>query len=292
MSAARLPAARRLSRGHRLGALCALALSWTTSAAIAAEPPEEVLPQGNFAFAHRLGSGIYEISGRTVQVYRLPFEWQWREPSERHAGVMVTVPLTLGFFDFKPELLLEQGLPTDVSTMALVPGLRWNFTAGNAWQVSPFIEAGVARDRRNDRNSQVFTAGLEAERTDPSRFGPLRQKYSAIYALSSTDEVGRDSLVQIVSGLEVQRELRRSPGRKPWGYAPYAALRWYPQPPGAPLLAVRSAQRVAPLQAEVGIMFGPLEPVRIGRFTLPRVGLSYRVGRDLEAISLVFGEAF
>jgi hypothetical protein len=98
--------------------------------------------------------------------------------------------------------------------------------------------------------------------------------------------------VQIVNGLEVQRELRRSPGRKPWGYAPYAALRWYPQPPGAPLLAVRSAQRVAPLQAEVGIMFGPLEPVRIGRFTLPRVGLSYRVGRDLEAISLVFGEAF
>jgi hypothetical protein len=205
---------------------------------------------------------------------------------------MVTVPITLGFFDFKPELLLEEGLPTDVSTMAIVPGLRWNFTASEVWQISPFIEAGVARDRRNDRNSQVFTAGLEIERTDPSSFGPLRQKYSAIYALSSTDEVGRDSLVQLVGGLEVQRELRRSPGRKPWGYAPYVALRWYPQPPGAPLLAVRSAQRVAPIQGEVGIMFGPLEPVRVGRFTLPRVGLSYRVGRDLSAIRLVFGEAF
>ena len=275
-----------------LGALCALVALWAAAGAIAAEPPEEILPQGNFAFAHRLGSGIYEISGRTVQVYRLPFEWQWREPSKRHAGVMVTVPITLGFFDFKPELLLEEGLPTDVSTIAVVPGLRCNFTASDIWQVSPFIEAGVARDRRNDRNSQVFTAGLEIERTDPSRFGPLRQKYSAIYALSSTDEVGRDSLVQVVGGVEVQRELRSAPGRKPWGYAPYAALRWYPQPPGTPLLAVRSAQRVAPLQAEVGMMFGPLEPVRIGRFTLPRVGLSYRVGRDLQAVSLVFGEAF
>ncbi|NDE01400.1 MAG: hypothetical protein EBZ91_06545 [Gammaproteobacteria bacterium] len=277
----------------RLGALCALVALWAAAAgAIAAEPPEETLPQGNFAFAHRLGSGIYEISGRTVQVYRLPFEWQWREPSERHAGVMVTVPITLGFFDFKPELLLEEGLPTDVSTLAVVPGLRWNFSASDIWHISPFIEAGVARDRRNDRNSQVFTAGLEISRTDPSRFGPLRQKYSAIYALSSTDEVGRDSLVQIVGGFEVPRELRRAPGRKPWGYAPYTALRWYPQPPGTPLLAVRSAQRVAPLQAEVGIMFGPLEPVRVGRFTLPRVGLSYRVGRDLQAVSLVFGEAF
>ena len=272
--------------------LCALASLWVAPLAAADTSPEEAIPQGNFAFAHRLGSGIYEISGRTVQVYRLPFEWQWRERSDRHAGVMVTVPITLGFFDFKPELLLEEGLPTDVSTMAIVPGLRWNFTASEVWQISPFIEAGVARDRRNDRNSQVFTAGLEIERTDPSSFGPLRQKYSAIYALSSTDEVGRDSLVQLVGGLEVQRELRRSPGRKPWGYAPYVALRWYPQPPGAPLLAVRSAQRVAPLQGEVGIMFGPLEPVRVGRFTLPRVGLSYRVGRDLSAIRLVFGEAF
>lgn len=275
-----------------LATLCALASLWVAPLAAADTPPEEAIPQGNFAFAHRLGSGIYEISGRTVQVYRLPFEWQWRERSDRHAGVMVTVPITLGFFDFKPELLLEEGLPTDVSTMAIVPGLRWNFTASEVWQISPFIEAGVARDRRNDRNSQVFTAGLEIERTDPSSFGPLRQKYSAIYALSSTDEVGRDSLVQLVGGLEVQRELRRSPGRKPWGYAPYVALRWYPQPPGAPLLAVRSAQRVAPVQGEVGIMFGPLEPVRVGRFTLPRVGLSYRVGRDLSAIRLVFGEAF
>jgi len=286
------PVHRRRVRGYGLLLLCAVAAWWSSGMAAAAEPPEEALPQGNFAFAHRLGSGIYEISGRTVQVYRLPLEWQWREPSKRQAGVMVTVPITLGFFDFKPELLLEQGLPTDVSTIAVVPGLRWNFTANDIWQISPFIEAGVARDRRNDRNSQVFTAGLEIERTDPSRFGPLRQKYSAIYALSSTDEVGRDSLVQLVGGLEVQRELRRSPGRKPWGYAPYTALRWYPQPPGTPLLAVRSAQRVAPLQAEVGIMFGPLEPVRVGRFTLPRVGLSYRVGRDLQAVSLVFGEAF
>ena len=46
---------------------------------------------------------------------------------------------------------------------------------------------------------------LDAKRGD---IGPTAEHWFG------TDEIGRDSLVQIVSGLEVQRELRRSPGRK------------------------------------------------------------------------------
>ena len=53
---------------------------------------ESELPEANFAFAHRLGTGIYEISGRTVQVYSLPFERRLRERDDEHAGLVLTLP--------------------------------------------------------------------------------------------------------------------------------------------------------------------------------------------------------
>ena len=57
---------------------------------------ESELPEANFAFAHRLGTGIYEISGRTVQVYSLPFERRLRERDDERAGLVLTLPVTLG----------------------------------------------------------------------------------------------------------------------------------------------------------------------------------------------------
>ena len=53
---------------------------------------ESKLPAANFAYAHRLGTGIYEISGRTVQVYSLPFERRLRERDDEHAGLVLTLP--------------------------------------------------------------------------------------------------------------------------------------------------------------------------------------------------------
>ncbi len=80
--------------------------------------------KANYVFAHRLGSGIYELSGRTLQIYRLPIERKLRDPTPTRAGLTLTLPVTAGFFDFRVSDVIESGLPTSLSTLSVVPGLR------------------------------------------------------------------------------------------------------------------------------------------------------------------------
>jgi hypothetical protein len=253
---------------------------------------ESELPEANFAFAHRLGTGIYEISGRTVQVYSLPFERRLRERDDERAGLVLTLPVTLGFFDFKVQDILESGLPSDLSTLSFVPGLRWEIGIGEHWEVQPFVEAGVARDRSNSLQASVATLGATADRRSESRHGALRWHHSLAYAHSRIDGAGSDDFALLVSGIELTRPLDTRIGDVALDFAPYAALRWYPDAPSVPLLASAPTGGVTRLQGELGITLGTAEPLRIAGVTLPRIGLGYRFGEDLSVFRLVIGERF
>ena len=253
---------------------------------------ESELPEANFAFAHRLGTGIYEISGRTVQVYSLPFERRLRERDDERAGLVLTLPVTLGFFDFKVEDILESGLPSDLSTLSFVPGLRWEIGIGEHWEVQPFVEAGVARDRSNSLQASVATLGATVDRRSESRHGALRWHHSLAYAHSRIDGAGSDDFALLVSGIELTRPLDTRIGDVALDFAPYAALRWYPDAPSVPLLASAPTGGVTRLQGELGITLGTAEPLRIAGVTLPRIGLGYRFGEDLSVFRLVIGERF
>lgn len=282
-------------------ALTGLAAAPATAAPASAgsSPPREAeLPEANFAFAHRLGTGVYEISGRTVQVYSLPFEWRLRERQaagegrEARAGLTLTLPVTLGFFDFRLEDMLESGLPSDIATLSFVPGLRWDLEVGRDWQLQPFVEAGIARDRSSDLRSRVATVGATADRYRSSPSGTLRVHHAFEYAHAAVHGLPADDFALWVSGVEVVRPLPVQPGRRAFDWAPYAAARWYADPPGVPLLANATSRGVTRLQGEIGVSFGAVEPLRVGGVALPRIGLGWRFGDRLSVVRLVIGERF
>jgi hypothetical protein len=107
-----------------------------TSAAAAAAPAgastsssSADLALTNHGFATELGSGIYEISGRTIQVYQIPLGFQLR-PAERHRhrpGVNFLAPLTFGFFNFQPTNLLRLDIPTHIGAVSLEPGAELDY---------------------------------------------------------------------------------------------------------------------------------------------------------------------
>jgi len=290
-------------------AVCALVLvvaaSWTPellAQAPAAAPAPAGTPlrdaemvEANFAFSHRLGSGVYEISGRTVQIYRLPFEWAWREPEGRRPGLAVTLPVTLGFFGFKVQDVVETGLPSDISTLSFVPGLRATYRLGDHWRMRPFVEAGLAVDRTEDLRSRVVTVGGDAEWRGPWRGGDGRYRAMLEYSRASIDDLPGDDYALLVNGVELTRPLpARVRGRR-LDAAPYAALRWYADAPKVPVLTgggTAVAREVARVQAEFGVTFGTVEPLRIGRVRLPRLGVGYRFGEDLSVFRLVIGDPF
>ena len=76
----------------------------------------------NYVFATDLGSGVYDLDGRTLQIYKLTYEKELRESTPEQLGVRFDLPVTFGFFDFKPTDVLSSGLPTRVDSFSVVPG--------------------------------------------------------------------------------------------------------------------------------------------------------------------------
>jgi len=250
--------------------------------------------ESNFAFAHRLGSGVYEISGRTVQIYRLPIEWHWRKPEENRPGVTFTLPLTFGFFGFKFQDVIETGLPEDISTISFVPGVRWEFLHGEHWRLRPFFEAGIARDRAKDLSSTVYSLGGESQWR--GAIGDFMGRYygEMVYSRAHLKDLPNDDYVLVVNGFEATHPLAMRIRDHQVDIAPYGALRWYANAPSVPVLSSGPAasREIARLQGEVGFTVGTVQPWKIGRVTLPRLGLGYRHGENVSVFRLIIGDPF
>ena len=81
----------------------------------------------NYEFASELGSGIYEVAGRTIQVYQLRPSYNLRPASPRAAppGINLISPVTVGFFNFQPTDLIHLHIPTQIDALSFEPGALW-----------------------------------------------------------------------------------------------------------------------------------------------------------------------
>jgi hypothetical protein len=93
----------------------------------------------NFAFATQLGSGVYSVSGRTLQIYRLPFSHTLKSSEDSGFGVELTLPVTFGFYDFELQDTADGDIPTQVDALSFVPGLTFVF------EVMPDKERGIGK---------------------------------------------------------------------------------------------------------------------------------------------------
>ena len=241
----------------------------------------------NFAFATQLGSGIYTIDGRTVQIYRIPLSYSVRPETENRWGLRITFPLTVGFYDFKPMDVVDTGIPDSLDTVSLVPGLEFRIPVGGNLLVKPFFEGGIAREGATDTTAYVFSGGLRTfARFRSGRFD-LDLGNGLLYAGvdpdggTADDFAAFDTAVQARHGMGVDlwnRELE-------WGL--YASIEIYLDQPDFPLPA-DGAWSISD-QYEVGATLGPKEPWKIWKIKLPKLGIGYRFGSDTSAIRFVIG---
>ena len=113
-------------------ARCIVLLSWVMASAAQAQtatPQNEDEAVGrsiSYVFATDLGSGIYDLDGRTLQIYQFWYRKALREATPEKFGARFELPVTFGFFDFKPIDVLSHGIPTRVDSFSVVPG--WSST--------------------------------------------------------------------------------------------------------------------------------------------------------------------
>jgi len=274
-----------------LGALLLLILAASAGAQTPADTAEdEAVSQSlNYVFATDLGSGVYDLGGRTLQIYRFTYEKELRKGDEHTLGVSFVMPWTFGFFDFHPLDVLTQGIPTHVDSFSLVPGFEFDHLMENDWHLVPYIRAGasVASSRVD---GWLYGLGVRVERERPWRgwdaFVRTEFNYSGVGYRQK--DVPSDEFARARQGINLARGMKWEIAGRELEFGMYGILDFILDPPTVPVAGVHQE----PLQAEFGITFSTRPPFKIWRWDAPRLGVGYRFAGELSAWHFLIGAPF
>jgi hypothetical protein len=244
----------------------------------------------SYAFAHEFGSGVYDFSGRTLQVYGLPLGWTLLQRDEDHPGLRLRLPVTLGFLDFRSADVIETGLPDQVDSVSFVPGIEVELHVAEHWRVLPYLQVGKSIANEADVETDLFGTGLRAERRFAA--GSFRGFYAGEAAYSRVDYratgLPDDDFIRLRNGAEFARATGLALAGNAVEYGLFATLDLFADPPTGPTTGVD----VPRAQFETGVVFGTNPALRLWKIPLPRVGLSYRFAGDVSAVRVVLGAPF
>jgi len=125
------------------------------------EQPEDGTFNLHYAFANQLGSGIYDVKGNTVQIYRLAGSLSLVSLDDHSYGLRLILPITLGFFNFRIEDILE-GIPEYLSSLTFVPTIELTFPARDNWLLQPFLGAGIGKEFSQGELSLIYALGVRS----------------------------------------------------------------------------------------------------------------------------------
>ncbi len=242
----------------------------------------------NYVFATDLGSGVYDLDGRTLQIYRYTWRRDLREARGTQAGVRFTLPLTAGFFDFNPLDVIGSGPPRSVDSVSVVPGLELDYLLGDGWHLVPYARAGFSL-ASSSVDGWLYGAGLRVERRgEYGRWmGFLRSEFS-FAGVRYRDRQPSDEFTRLRQGFDFTRAFGPEYRKRRLEAGLYGIFDFVADPPTAPL----GGGREVPGQAEFGVTFASQPRIKVWRFDLPRLGFGYRIAGDLSAWRLVIGEPF
>lgn len=241
----------------------------------------------NYAFSSELGSGVYELDGRIMQVYRLPLWWNLRDATDEKPGLRFVMPTTFGFFDFTSRDVLEGDLPSNIGSFSIMPGLELDYLAPRGWHFVPYLLAGTSLADNAD-DGWLFSGGARLQRT--SQRGVRQTIRLHEFSASMVDYRGatpNDWFVRQRNGFEIRRVNPVAPGVHRWVAGAYAILDLVPDPPH-----MQNDAEAGVVQFEAGLTLALNPMPQLFGYDLPRLGIGYRLAGDFPGWRLVIGAPF
>jgi hypothetical protein len=261
--------------------------AWAQTAGEARED-EAVGASVNYVFATDLGSGVYDLGGRTLQIYRFTYKHDWREPRAGHPGFRFVVPLTAGFFDFNPVDVIREGPPTRVDSFSVVPGLELDYLLPGGWHLIPYARTGFSI-ASSSVDGWLYGAGLRAERrADFHGWDAFVRGELAYAGVKYRHDSPGDQFLRVRQGFDFTRGLNRRIRGRELELGLYGIFEVIFDPPSAPVAGAEDA----PLQAEFGFTLATKPRIPVWRFDVPRLGIGYRLAGELSSWRFVIGVPF
>lgn len=272
-----------------LAAILLLALATNAGAQTAETRENEAVGQSvNYVFATDLGSGVYDLDGRTLQIYRFTYEKELREVDEDRLGARFVLPLTFGFFDFTPFDVLSEGIPTRVDSFSLVPGFELDHLLPNDWHLVPYARGG-ASVASSSVDGWLYGLGVRLERKGDwhgwDGFTSTELNYSGV---GYRQDVPGDEFLRLRQGVDLTRGIGWNLGSRQVELGMYAIFDVILDPPTEPV-GNRPGKSI---QAEFGVTFGTRPRFKIWRWDAPRLGVGYRLAGELSSWHFLIGAPF
>lgn len=258
---------------------------------IAGKPAAAVLEDVNYGFATYLGSGIYTAGGRDVQVYQIPFSYQFHTREEKNWGLKLTLPVTLGFYDFNLEDIIVEGFPDDISTLSFVPGLQLQYPVTRYWQLLPFLDMGIAQNLTNGDSSNIFSYGMRSYYEYPMNKVTFTLGNRLLFVRQKrTDNSTKSDFGTFETSLDFRFQQFPVFKKHLGDFSVYYANFQYFD--SLNFLFPNDQVVKVVKQNEVGFTFGVQIKKKTKYVDIPRVGLAIRKGDGLDIYRLVFGMPF
>lgn len=272
-----------------VGACCALLPAAAVAQSASQRQRDEAISTSiSYVFATDLGSGVYDLGGRTLQIYRLTYTKELREPTPRKFGARFDLPVTVGFFDFNPVDVIEGGLPTRIDSFAAVPGIELDYLLRGDWHLLPYVRAGFSATS-SGVDGWLLGTGLRLQRSVEFHGWDAFVRSELAYAgVKYRHDVPDDRFVRLRQGFDLTRPLPWKIRARSTELGLYAIFDLIPDSPAAPL----AGDRNYPMQAEFGFTLSTRPRYKIWRFDAPRLGFGYRLAGELSAWRFVIGMPF
>ena len=310
---------RRPGRWIGLALTTALVLGLAPAAHAQAEQPGRQIDVAvNYVYAAQLGFGTYRVGGLNVNVYSLPLQYtlhdvllDWR--------LKVELPILYGDYSFRKSVVVEElddarvKVFADQRTLSAEPKLKleipvlepWTVSLIGAWGFGSTFDSEVhyrlpdgrkVRDRQAEQDVWYYTYQVGVSSLLQHRIDRLTLGLGNAFIYAGTANLERAPNAQAYGALETGVEARHPLGFDVGSWEPDASLFfiWYWFTPSLEFTRVEKRTLQVDNVYEVGLSVGAdaATPFDIPVLGNPRLGVSYRVGNDLDAIRLNFGFPF
>jgi len=187
---------------------CLLAFASSKGAAQPVVLSDEDL-EVSYIYAAVLGTGTYQIKGRRLTMFRLPFSWAQRQATKETPGWQWLFPIVLGYDDLSnvDSDWIDALLPDQLVTLTALPGIEYIYPVSAYWHVKPFIQLGAGRDFTSDETIAMTQFGIRSlglfQFTNDweLRWG-IALRWAGEYQFNSND---RNNLGIFDTGLDIRR---------------------------------------------------------------------------------------
>jgi hypothetical protein len=246
----------------------------------------------NFAYAAVIGTGLYQVGDRDIYIFRMPFSYtlkrkQSSDPGAKNNELRWILPVTLGLYNFSPDL--ENGLPSpsDIGTISFLPGLEATWRRPSGWQVRSYLQLGAGADLDRDEFSAIFTGGIKGHYDIVPMTGEqmgIRYGHGIQWA-GYNPETGPDDSLGIASlGLEFRwlQPWRLQDRNTNLGLMIYGNYYF----DGARFINVFDPDVTIKREVTVGFSIGGDPHFRLLGLNFERLGVGFKTGPNLRAITV------